>query len=135
MLKSKNSFLCMVFMSLIVVGCSANIIKKRLLPPYKVSGGILFQYDAPSARQVNLAGNFPDNEWLKQGDRIDIMNDNGINGDKIADDGIWSIIKSLSPGRYEYKFVIDRNTWVEDPNALDRVEDGYGGVNSVLIVK
>ena len=47
----------------------------------------------------------------------------------------WSIIKSLSPGRYEYKFVIDRNTWVEDPNALDRVEDGYGGVNSVLIVK
>ena len=77
MLKGKNNFLCIVFMILIVVGCSANIIKKRLLPPYKVSGGILFQYDAPSARQVNLAGNFPDNEWLKQGDRVDIMNDNG----------------------------------------------------------
>ena len=28
--------------------------------------------------------------------------------DKLANDGIWSIIKSLSPGRYEYKFVIDR---------------------------
>ena len=63
------------------------------------------------------------------------MNDNGINGDKVAGDGIWSIIKPLTPGRYEYKFVVDRNTWIEDPNALDRVDDGYGGVNSVLIVK
>ena len=135
MLKGKNNFLCLFFLILIFVGCSTSIIKKRLLPPYKVPGGILFQYDAPSARQVNLAGNFPDNEWLKNGDRVDVMNDDGINGDKIADDGIWSIIKSLSPGRYEYKFVIDRNTWVEDPNALDRMDDGYGGVNSVLIVK
>jgi len=131
----KNKLLYIFLISSIFIGCSMNIIKKRLLPPHTVSGGILFQYDSPSARQVNLAGNFPDNEWLKDGDRVDIMNDDGINGDKIAADGIWSIIKSLSPGRYEYKFVIDRNTWVEDPNALDRAEDGYGGVNSVLIVK
>ena len=127
-----------IFLLIFALGlnaCAFNFIKKRLMPPHRIEGGILFQYDAPSARQVNLAGNFPDNEWLKNGDRIDIMNDSGINGDKFANDGIWSIIKSLSPGRYEYKFVIDRNSWVEDPNALDRSEDGYGGVNSVLIVK
>ena len=135
MLKVKKYYMSFVFLFLIFVGCSTSIVKKRLLPPHKVQDGILFQFDAPSARQVNLAGNFPDNEWLKNGDRIDIMNDSGINGDKLANDGIWSIIKSLSPGRYEYKFVIDRNSWVEDPNALDRSEDGHGGVNSVLIVK
>ena len=33
------------------------------------------------------------------------------------------------------KFVIDRNTWVIDPNAIDTSDDGYGGKNSVLIVK
>ena len=117
------------------VSCSLNFIKKRLSPPHKVEDGILFQYDAPSARQVNLAGNFPDNEWLKYGNQFDVMSDDGKNGDRFAGDGIWSIVKSLSSGRYEYKFVVDRNSWIEDPNALDTTDDGYGGKNSVLIVK
>jgi len=117
------------------VSCSLNFIKKRLSPPHKVEDGILFQYDAPSARQVNLAGNFPDNEWLKYGNQFDVMRDDGKNGDRVSGDGIWSIVKPLSPGRYEYKFVVDRNSWIEDPNALDNTDDGYGGKNSVLIVK
>ena len=120
---------------LMLTSCALNFIKKRLSPPYEVEGGILFQYDAPSARQVNLAGNFPNNEWLKHGDKIDVMRDDGERGDRVAGDGIWSIIKPLSAGRYEYKFVVDHNSWVEDPNALETVEDGYGGKNSVLIVK
>ena len=117
------------------VSCALNFIKKRLSPPHIVEGGILFQYDAPSARQVNLAGNFPDNEWLKYGNQFDVMRDDGSNGDRVAGDGIWSIVKPLSPGRYEYKFVVDRNSWFIDPNALETVDDGYGGKNSVLIVK
>ena len=116
-------------------GCSLAFIKKRLSPPHEINEGILFQYDAPSARHVNLSGNFPDNEWLKQGDKVDMMHDDGKNGDKIAGDGIWSIVKVLPSGRYEYKFVVDRNTWIEDPNALDSIDDGYGGKNSILIVK
>ena len=131
MIKKRNLLLSI----LVFTSCSLNFIKQRLSPPYKVEDGILFQYDAPSARQVNLAGNFPDNEWLKNGDRIDLMYDNGENGDRISGDGVWSIIKSLAPGRYEYKFVVDRNSWVKDPNALETIDDGYGGDNSVLIVK
>ena len=124
-----------IFFILVINSCTFNFIKKRLSPPHKVADGILFQYDSPSARQVNLAGNFPDNEWLKYGMKIDMMNDEGINGDKVAGDGIWSIVKPLSTGRYEYKFVIDRNSWIEDPNALETNDDGYGGKNSILIVK
>ena len=85
--------------ALISTGCSLNFIKKRLSPPHRVEEGILFQYDAPSARQVNLAGNFPDNEWLKYGNQFDVMRDDGKNGDRVAGDGIWSIVKSLSSGR------------------------------------
>ena len=92
---------------LFITSCTLSFIKKRLSPPYKINEGILFQYDAPSARQVNLAGNFPDNEWLKNGMKVDLMNDEGKNGDMLAGDGIWSIVKELSPGRYEYKFVVD----------------------------
>ena len=118
-----------------LTSCSLNFIKKRLSPPHKVAGGILFQYDAASARQVNLAGNFPDNEWLKHGNQFNVMRDDGNNGDRVSGDGIWSIVKPLPPGRYEYKYVIDRNSWIKDPNALEMVDDGYGGKNSVLIVK
>mgnify|MGYP001970524677 CR=1 FL=1 len=132
MIKLKLILLALfVFLS----GCSLSLIKKRLSAPYRVEGGILFQYDAPSARHVNLAGNFPDNEWLKNGDKVDMMHDDGKKGDRVAGDGVWSIVKKLSPGRYEYKFVVDRNTWVKDPNALDIASDGYGGENSILIVK
>jgi len=122
-------------LALISIGCSLKFIKKRLSPPHKVESGMLFQYDAPSARQVNLAGNFPDNEWLKYGNQVDVMRDDGKYGDRVAGDGIWSIVKPLSPGRYEYKFVVDRNSWLIDPNALETADDGYGGTNSVLIVK
>ena len=124
-----------IVVALLSVSCSLNFIKKRLSLPHRIEGGILFQYDAPSARQVNLAGNFPDNEWLKYGNQFDVMRDDGKNGDRVAGDGIWSIVKSLSSGRYEYKFVVDRNSWIEDPNAIDTTDDGYGGKNSVLIVK
>ena len=125
---------CMLII-LTFFGCSLNFIKVRLSAPHKVDSGILFQYESPSARQVNLAGNFPDNEWLKNGDQVDLMNDDGLNGDRLAGDGIWSITKQLPAGRYEYKYVLDRNTWIMDPNALETADDGYGGRNSVLIVR
>lgn len=99
-------------------------------------------HEAPSARQVNLAGNFPDNLWAgtassssRFDDRIDLMYDDGTHGDEVAEDGIWTLVKPLTPGRYEYKFVIDRNTWVTDPNAVQTADDGYGGNNSIIIVK
>jgi 1,4-alpha-glucan branching enzyme len=133
-----------VLLALVILlnSCFLSLIQKRLEPPHKVSAGILFQYEAPSARMVTLAGDFPDNLWggtagsAKSYDpNIDLLNDEGVNGDKVAGDGIWSIVKKIEPGRYQYKFVIDRNTWVTDPNALETTDDGYGGRNSVIIVK
>jgi len=127
---------------ILISACSMSIIKKRLPPPYPVAGGIKFQHEAPSARQVNLAGNFPDNLWAgtasssgRFDDRIDQMFDDGTHGDEVAGDGIYTLVKHLSPGRYEYKYVIDRNTWVTDPNAVETNDDGYGGKNSIVIVK
>ena len=119
-----------------------NFIRKRLPPPHKQEDGVLFQYEAPSAKMVNLAGNFPDNQWCGTSStdgnfdsNIGKMYDDGTHGDKVADDGIWSLLKPLDPGRYEYKYVIDRNTWVSDPNALEFKDDGYGGQNSIVIVE
>ena len=131
-----------ILLVVILTGCSMDIIKKRLDPPKKVRGGILFQFEAPSAKMVTLAGDFPDNLWggtagtTKTYDpKIDPLYDDGTHGDLVADDGIWSLIKNIEPGRYQYKFIVDRNSWFTDPNALETADDGYGGKNSIIIVK
>ncbi len=133
----------MILSLIFLVSCSfTKLIKKRLAPPHPVKGGILFQIEAPSAKLVTLAGDFPDNLWGGTASSshhydptIDRLYDDGTHGDKVAGDGIWSLIKPIKPGRYQYKFVIDKNTWITDPSALETVDDGYGGKNSVLIVK
>ncbi|MBI5835934.1 MAG: glycogen-binding domain-containing protein [Candidatus Eisenbacteria bacterium] len=50
-------------------------------------------------------------------------------------DGVWSRTEQLPSGRYQYKFKVDEVNWKEDPNNPERVDDGYGGFNSLLIVK
>jgi len=49
-------------------------------------------------------------------------------------DGTWETTVRLAPGKYAYKFLVDGTTWLEDPNATDSVDDGYGGQNSVIHV-
>jgi len=120
--------------SIALGGCLfTSIIRNRLQAPHPVAeGGIIFQYEAPSAKYMNLAGNF--NNWCgTQGTgrfdpTIDPMSDDD-------GDGIWTITLQLKPGRYQYKYVIDRGVrWEMDPNNPDT--DTEGGIrNSLLIVK
>lgn len=49
--------------------------------------------------------------------------------------GRWTATVQLLPGRYEYKFVVDGVLKLTDP-ACDLSEpDGFGGFNSVIVVK
>jgi len=113
--------------------CAAVLgaIEDRLPPPQEVRDGILFQYYAPSARQVTLAGNF--NNWggTQGGGRYD------PDIDRLSDpnaDGIWSIVVPLAPGRYQYKYVIDGGVrWERDPNNQDTAFEG-GIENSLIVV-
>lgn len=117
----------------LAMSCSSarRIIRDRLPAPHEVDGGMLFSYSAPAARMVTLAGNF--NNWAgtQGGGRYDPTIDPMSDEDG---DGIWTIIKPLPPGRYQYKFVIDNGTvWEMDPsNALTAEEGGF--TNSLIIV-
>ncbi|HSG26829.1 MAG TPA: glycogen-binding domain-containing protein [Candidatus Krumholzibacterium sp.] len=114
-------------------GCLlTKIIRNRLPAPHPVEGGVLFQYEAPSARYVNLAGSF--NTWCgtqttgRFDPTIDPMSDDD-------GDGIWTIVKPLRPGRYQYKFVIDHGIrWEIDPSNTDTYQEG-GFTNSLIIIK
>lgn len=70
---------------------------------------------------VYLAGTF--NGWNST---KDLMSDED-------GDGVWEITLSLEPGRHQYKFVYD-GIWYEDPAAKEFVDDGHGGLNSILEV-
>ncbi len=82
---------------------------------------VKFTYKSPGAKKVSIAGEF--NSWDRN------ANPMKREGDK------WVIEIDLPPGEYEYKFVIDGKKWVADPNAEKFVPDGFGGKNSVVIVK
>lgn len=47
--------------------------------------------------------------------------------------GVWSVDVALTPGIYNYVFVIDGKTWRLDPLA-PRVTDGFGGASSRVAV-
>lgn len=73
------------------------------------------------ARRVSVAGSF--NNW----------NNSQIFLSREGDG--WIVHTDLAPGKYLYKFVVDGNNWITDPNNPDTEDDGKGNINSVLTVK
>ncbi len=78
----------------------------------KAPGGVEFTYYDPSAYSVSLAGSF--NNW---DGRANPMVKDG--------EGTWRVVVPLSPGKYEYKFVVNGSTWMADPENPKVVGD-YG---------
>ncbi|MEN3045731.1 MAG: choice-of-anchor X domain-containing protein [Candidatus Hydrothermales bacterium] len=130
-----------------------NAIRPRVYPPRVIDGStlpeemrkkikenqrfVIFELYSPSAKYVTLAGDF--NGWGGTANgvynpEIDRMNDDGINGDRVKGDGIWTIVKILSPGVYQYKYVIDGVHWILDPSNPEKIQNGPY-LNSLLRVK
>ena len=74
----------------------------------------------PEAKKVCVAGSF--NDWNPEKTPL-----------RPAGDGRWVGSLRVDPGRYEYLFVVD-GQWVTDPNAIENVQNPYGGQNSILRV-
>ncbi len=74
----------------------------------------------PDAESVCIVGSF--NEWHPS-----------VSPMLRLTDGTWAKELVLTPGRYEYRFVVD-GEWVDDPAATDYVPNPFGGRNAVLTV-
>jgi hypothetical protein len=82
---------------------------------------VRFVLDLPEARSVSLVGDFT--EWKSDRYRLSRKNE----------DGRWEVRVRLRKNQvYTYNFVIDDEEWIPDPLAPYRVEDGFGGENSLL---
>lgn len=47
--------------------------------------------------------------------------------------GLWTALVPIQPGVHDYAFIVDGEQWVPDPHA-PRVDDGFGGANSRLLL-
>jgi cyclomaltodextrinase len=73
---------------------------------------------APNATSASLAGSF--NGW-------------NLAATPMSRDGDgWSTTIELSGGRHLYKFVVDGDRWMPDPENPEQEDDGHDGKNSVL---
>jgi len=80
-----------------------------------------FKLSAPQAESVFIAGDF--NQWNPSSHPL-----------KADANGTWRISLGLNPGRYEYRFFVDRE-WQNDPNCSSFVENPFGTSNSLKIVE
>jgi hypothetical protein len=82
---------------------------------------IFFYY--PPALKVAVTGDF--NDW----------NADGVPLKAAGKPGLWETDLRLPPGVYSYNFIVDGELLVPDPNSPNQMPDGYGGTNSLLLVK
>lgn len=91
--------------------------------PQITSEGVLFTFIDRKVERIAIVGDF--NNWSTTADPL---------FDR-AGDGTWTIRIPLKPGRYEYKYLVDGKKWIPDPWNPDVVDDGFGGLNSVITVE
>jgi hypothetical protein len=88
--------------------------------PERIS--VVFELQAPRARQVELVGSFTN--WQKG--RV------LLHGPDQA--GHWSATIELPTGLHEYLFLVDGKEWVADPQAVAYRPDGFGRKNALIEV-
>jgi hypothetical protein len=77
--------------------------------------------EVPGASTVSVVG-----DWNGWNPGIDMLKDP-------EGDGIWEIKLRLDKNNeYRYQFLINGREWVPDPASPVQVDDGFGGINSVL---
>ena len=95
-----------------VVGCK---------PPRVENGRLMFVFHDDSANSISVAGDF--NGWSQT-------------PLKRNRSGLWSTeIAVPRTGRFEYKFIVDGQRWIEDPSNGMKAPNDYGGLNSVLVIE
>jgi hypothetical protein len=121
-----------VLLCLLWPACSYLGPRKNIGGPFVIDEGVRFRFYAPTARYVQLAGDWPENNWAR-GDGRSGESNVGLMEDPDGD-GLWEIVVPLPPGRYRYLFRLDENTWHLDPGNPEEVRGGPAGRCSQLVL-
>ena len=92
-------------------------------PQVKIVKEVKIYFYCPSARKVAMTGDF--NGWESE----------GVPLKRAGKPGFWTAELRLPPGAYSYNFIVDGEVLVPDPNSATQMPDGYGGTDSILLVR
>jgi Carbohydrate-binding module 48 (Isoamylase N-terminal domain) len=81
---------------------------------------VRFTLTAPTAERVALVGDF--NNWDPTITTLQQQN------------GTWTVVIPVTPGRHQYGFVVDGSRWIPDPSAAQSADSDFGSSNSVVYV-
>jgi hypothetical protein len=105
----------------LIVGLIVFSTLKFIQPSRADTVVVHLKLDAPGAQKVSVVGDW--NGWNPASNQLT---------DKDRD-GIWEIkLRLKRGGEFQYQFLINEEKWIPDPNTPLQVEDGLGGVNSIL---
>lgn len=93
---------------------------RKPVPAHKPATKVRMEHVNAAARSVCVAGTF--NDWHP-----------GVTEMLNLGNGRWVKELALSPGRHEYRLVVD-GAWLADPNCRESVPNPYQGQNSLLLV-
>jgi 1,4-alpha-glucan branching enzyme len=112
----KDFIFILIFFICGIIGCMGAYSSSHQAAPQAIT----FHYKG-SGQTVCITGDF--NQWQTD---THCMRKNG---------DLWSITVVLFHGAAHYAFVVDDRQWVMDPNALYVEKDGFGRLNSVIMVE
>ncbi|HEY3490257.1 MAG TPA: zf-HC2 domain-containing protein [Candidatus Deferrimicrobiaceae bacterium] len=93
-------------------------------PVVKIIREVHIYLYSPTAQRVAVTGDF--NGWDAKGVSLKPVE---------GKTGMWETDLQLQPGAYAYNFIVDGDLLVPDPDSLNQAPDGFGGTNSILLVK
>ncbi|MGA8179941.1 MAG: glycogen-binding domain-containing protein [Desulfobacterales bacterium] len=82
---------------------------------------VTFSLASPDAKEVILMGDF--NQWNPK-----------IHPMKKNKNGVWEKVTFLSPGTYEYRFMVD-GQWKNDPKSRQTRTNRFGSENNFIDVQ
>ena len=85
-----------------------------------VEKDVVFEFYAPAAESVQLAGSF--NNWDASKNRL-----------KKGSNGRWHLTLKLKLGQYEYRYLVD-GSWENDQRPVGCVPNSFGSWNCVVEV-
>jgi hypothetical protein len=101
---------------------SGGLLQGIPISPHIAPREITFYYYDLVAQEVALVGSF--NDWqTRDCEMVRIR------------PGLWEgMIDTPRRGTHRYKFLVDRSCWIHDPENPLRIEDGFGGFNSLITI-
>ncbi len=106
----------------LIDGFDAFLARNAAVDSAIVRRTVVLRYEDARAQSVAVIGSF--NGWSPRATPM-----------RAVGPGRWEVSLSLEPGRYAYRFLVDGRRQVLDPAHPLREPDGFGGENSVLVVR